>query len=41
MRIELVHGEMFVDSWIKETFIWILAAFVHGYYHCKLELLGI
>ena len=23
-------GSQFVDPWIEETFIWILAAFVHG-----------
>ena len=33
----LVHDERSVDSWIKETVIWILVAFVHGSYHCKLE----
>ena len=26
----LVHSERFVDSWIEETFIWILVAFAHG-----------
>ena len=33
----LIHSERFVDSWIEETLVWILVAFVHGYYHCKLE----
>ena len=28
----LVHTGRFVDSWIKEKFVWILAAFVHGWY---------
>ena len=37
----LVQGERFVDSWIKETFIWILAAFVQSKYYCKLELSGV
>ena len=26
----LIHSERFVDSWIEETFVWILVAFVHG-----------
>ena len=26
----LVHRERFVDSWIKEIFIWVLKAFVQG-----------
>ena len=26
----LVHSERFVDSWVEETFIWILAASVNG-----------
>ena len=33
-----VHSDRFVDFWIEETFLWILVAFVHGLYHCNLEL---
>ena len=34
----LVQGERFVDSWIKETFIWILAAFVHVIVNLNFEV---
>ena len=26
----LIHSERFVDSWIEETFVWILVAFFQG-----------
>ena len=26
----VIHSERFVDSWIEETFVWILVALAHG-----------